>query len=224
MQDLNLTAPILKMPSLGSTELEIVTYTKQRIEALFAQFPVPAHGQGHAMRVTNNAYRIATGDGKDPFIPVLCGLLHDIGRAREFHGQNPEKLRHQTLSYQMLQEWFVQDDILAQALSMEQKREILYGVKYHYNDFADEYYSAITLRDADKLDAFGTIGLARGLYFCQETGLSMNTNIRFLYQFVYWLRSDTAKKIFEDERLIDPITAYYKEQLVKEIIPVTLTS
>ncbi|MBT4153571.1 MAG: HD domain-containing protein [Candidatus Magasanikbacteria bacterium] len=222
MLDLNSTAPILKMPDLSASEQEVVAHVQQRIEMLFTEFPAPSHGQGHATRVANNAYRISTGDGAHPFLPVLCGLLHDIGRAREFNGKNPEKKRHHALSYEMLQEWFQEDTVLAGSLNTDQKLELLYGLKYHYNDFADAHYSAITLRDADKLDAFGQIGLARGLYFCQETGMSMTTNIRYLYQFAYWLRSKSARAIFDDEKLIEPITAYYKEELEKQITPVTL--
>lgn len=206
--------------SYNTSEQQVIDHAYTKVEALFKEFPAPAHGLDHAKRVAEWSKEIAVAEGEDVFMAELCGLLHDVGRATEFHN-NPDKKRHHELSYDLLRVWFREDKLL-KSLTDNQKMEVLYALRWHWNDVADEYESAIILRDADKLDSFGHIGLERTFKFCAHTPIDVNTDLRFRYQFVYWLRKDSTKKIFEDKSMIDPINDYYKKMLNEAIVPCEL--
>ena len=88
---------------------------------------------------------------------------------------------------------------------------------------AMKHKSAYILRDADKLDSFGQVGLDRTLEFCSHRpDISITTDLRFRYQFLYFIKTDAAKEIMERENMLEPIESYYRKMLEDAIEPVEL--
>lgn len=204
-----------------SEQKQFLHDVQKKIIALFDMYPSPAHGFDHAARVAERARQIAEVEGVDPFLCELSGWLHDVGRAPESHNQNPDNKRHHELSYDMLRVWFREEPLFA-FLTPEQKIELLYGIRYHWNDVADEYKSAIILRDADKIDAIGHVGLERAHECFGDDTKEFTNNFRYLYQFAYWFKTETAKQMVKEERMYEPLDKFYTKMLQDEIKPVEL--
>lgn len=205
---------------MNETHKQLIEHAKQKVEAYFSDFTVPAHGFDHVMRVTVWAKRIAQEEqATHPALCELAGLLHDIGRVPEhFEGK---KGGHHFLSYDLLRQWF-REDTAFDVLSDDEKKELLYAVRYHWNDQANDYDTAWILRDADKLDAFGEIGLDRLKEHYGDGERRMLQELRFLFQMHHDFRTDTAKKIFEDEDLFAPLLNYNAEKMREAIEPIEL--
>jgi HD superfamily phosphodiesterase len=178
---------------------------EDKVDKLFYDFPVPAHGVDHIKRVTDWAVLIAKDEGYDEFLAKVAGFLHDIGRVAEFDN-NPEKLRHHELSYILAKEWFREFnefDILAEA----EKEEILYAIRYHWDDTAENYLLANILRDADKLDMYGEIGVKRAQEF-HKGFLDARQNIERNLALAENIKTKLAKKIIEENNLLEPLKKY----------------
>lgn len=203
-------------------QAELITYVRSKVADLFAGKPVPAHNFDHAERVAENAIEIAKREGfKSIFLAELAALLHDVGRVPEFHDPTKKGIRHHELSYETLQVWFNQDERFS-ILSREDKIELLYAVRYHWNNAADEYELAWILRDADKIDMFGLQGIERAKEFSEGFKIDLQTDIRMKYDSLYWVRTDSAKQLIEERGLIQEQDAYYIEYLRSFIDPVVL--
>lgn len=203
----------------------ILSYTKQKVKALFDMHPDAVHGIDHAMRVAGHAEYIAREEGEDECMSVLAGLLYDIGRAIEKY---PEKFSqydatktHHELSYDMLRDWFREDNFF-DVLTDTQKLELLYAVRYHWNDEANEYVSACILRDADKIDGLGEIGLAREIEHTKGNPKKHALNLRLHYEWPYQFKTNTAKQLFEEGKLLEPFDKYRAKLLKEAIVPVEL--
>ncbi|EKD67617.1 MAG: hypothetical protein ACD_48C00308G0001 [uncultured bacterium] len=138
---------------------------------------------------------------------TLAGWLHDIGRAIEkypeqFSGFDATKTHHE-LSYELLQQWFREDERFS-LLTDAEKMELLYAVRNHWNDEANEYTSAYILRDADKIDGLGEIGLQRNKEFHKDDPSRQMLNLRLHYEWIYSFKTETAKELFENGNLIEP--------------------
>lgn len=184
----------------------IIEYAKKRVADLFENNPDTVHGFDHTERVAAHAAHIAREEGIDAFIPVLASWLHDIGRAVEAcpdkFPQYDEKKTHHELGYNMLRDWFRAEDAFS-LLTDKQKLEILYAVRYHWNDEACDYVSAYILRDADKLDGLGEIGLERSKQF-HPTKEAQDLDMRLHYEWIHHFKTKTAQKIFDDGNLMEP--------------------
>ncbi len=203
-----------------SHQNKVVAHIKKRVQDLFGEFPVPVHGFDHAQRVAEHAKYIAEKEGKQNiFICEIVGWLHDIGRVPEKYNGRTE--RHHELSYELLKKWYAEDDVFS-FLSIEEKKEILYALRYHWCDGADEYDSALILRDADKLDLLGSIGMERTFEWCSAKSIKIEDDIRNKYYCYYWLRTQTAKKFARENKLMEPVDTYFRELLKKSIEPIEL--
>ena len=195
------------------TQTNIIVYTKLKVKKLFEDCPVPAHDFGHVSRVTAWVKEICKNEKADLFLCEMAGWLHDIGRTLEKdHGVISQ---HHELSYKMCKDWFKNDPVL-KGMTKRQKDVILYAVRYHWNDAADKYKEAIILRDADKLDVFGPMGVKRVQEYCRGDAQKLQTTIRFLYAMVYWIRTDTGKKLVYDGRL-KFLNHFYRQMLRSKI-------
>lgn len=200
-------------------EAHIIVQVREKVHQFFDGMTVPAHGIEHVSRVAKYAKRIAAGENaRSPFLCELAGLLHDIGRVPEhFDGKAGG---HHNLSYELLQEWF-RDGFLPE-LTDDEKMELLYSVKYHWNNMANEYDTAWILRDADKLDTFGAFGLQRMLEYYGDDEAGINQDLRNHFDIYYWIKTDTAKQMMEEGDMLAPILDYYKEFIISKIEPVSL--
>ncbi|MBI2436189.1 MAG: HD domain-containing protein [Candidatus Magasanikbacteria bacterium] len=200
---------------------KILSHTRQKVIALFKQTPVPGHGIDHTTRVVNWVKIIAKGEkAKNPFLCELSAWFHDIGRTIE---DNPGETsrKHHELSYQMLRKWFTIDQLLVQLTKLE-KLELLYTVRYHWNNEANKYDTAWILRDADKMDGFGAVGLRRAKEVFAGNEDGWNQNFRNQVDCFVSVRTKTAKRLIEKNKMMEPIEREYKKFLRSKIERVEL--
>lgn len=197
----------------------LIIYIRSKVKKLMEEHPFRAHGFDHALRVSKWAIIIATAEKANVFLCELAAILHDIGRSREDLSGNTK--RHHELSYEICQEWFREDRVF-DMLSKEEKQVVLYALRYHWNDVADKYAVAWILRDADKLDAFGNIGLRRTIETFKGVEEKIMQDIRFHYQFFLELRTKKAKQIMKEKNLFAPLLKYYRKVLKSKIKAVEL--
>lgn len=203
---------------MNKREKEIYTYTYKKVKVWLKERPAPGHDFGHAERVARFAARLARAEGGNIFLATLSGLLHDIGRAveREF----PQKTHHE-LSYDLCREWFKADSVL-KTLSRAEKFTLLYAVRNHWNNFADDFWEAILLRDADKLDLFGPVFLVRSKQHRNSNWDRIQRDFRLVYDCWYWLRTKTAIKIARGKNFIQWSDRFYAKFLRAKAKPVRL--
>jgi len=200
-------------------EQEILKHTREKVKNLFANYPVPAHGIEHILRVVKWAKLIANNEKANKFLCEMSALLHDIGRTLE---KELEKTNHPELSYKLCQKWFDGDSVLKRLFKQE-KIAILYAARYHGNDMANKYPCAYILRDADKLDLLGKIGLERGkLYWKNDLEGFENCLQRGAFCVPKFIKTKTAKEIVKRKNLIKPLVEYYKKLLKNKIKPIKL--
>lgn len=196
-------------------------YVTQKVKDLFEQFPVPAHSFDHAEVVAKYARQIAEAEGaKNIWLSEVSGILHDIGRVSEVYTVG-NTLGHQELSYILLKKWFGEDRAF-DMLSTEEKIELLYAVRYHWNDAADDYDTAWILRDADKIDLFGLHGIERSRVWCEKIDSSLDDDCRMKYYCWYWVHTNTAKKMVQEKGLVEEMDEYRRRTLREKIEPIEL--
>lgn len=198
-----------------------IAHVRARVKALFAAYPVKAHGFDHAYRVANWAIQIAKGENANIFLCEMAGLLHDIGRTQERGGPAMTGAKHHELSYEMLKKWFLEDEFF-DILTKKEKIILLYSVRYHWNNGADKYNVAWILRDADKIDGFGKIGLWRVREVYKDDVDSTDFALRLQFDSYFWLITKTARKIVKDKKMIEPVVRFYKKLLKERIESVEL--
>lgn len=119
------------------------------------------HDWFHIERVYNNALRIAEAEKADPFIVALGALLHDIADSKFHDGDEtlgPKKAR---AFLEMLE---VEDNII------EQIEGIICNISFKNtlsgkNPASFDSPELRVIRDADRLDAIGAIGIARAFNY-----------------------------------------------------------
>lgn len=189
--------------------LEAIT---KKVQNFFEEHPLKGHEFDHAYRVQENIKEIAQRENKkDVWLYEVSALLHDIGRVTEHYTLN-NTTRHHELSYELLKVWFNEDRVF-DFLTLEQKKELLYGVRYHWNDAADEYESAIFLRDADKIDLLGNIGIERTCAFLNNDEHAINEDVVKKYYCYYWIRTEAAKNIVKENSLIEQVDDFFIPRL-----------
>ncbi len=200
---------------------QLITYSRQKVESAFAQRPSRAHGIDHVGRVARWAREIARAEkARSVFICELAAWFHDIGRAFE-KKLDANDNKHTELSYQVLREWF-RDDRRFDILTRAQKLELLYCARYHWNDEANKYDTAWILRDSDKLDCYGGIGVKRLRaafgYGTEEWNLAM----RCMFAMSLRFHSKTARRILKTHNLLAPMERELRGFLKKKIMAVKL--
>ena len=202
-------------------QVEFLNHVSQKVKDIFFDYPDPAHGIDHTIRVVEWSNKIVEGEKiSNPFLCELSAWLHDIGRTREDNpGESSRK--HHELSYIMLKEWFKEDEKF-NFLKKDEKLELLYAVKYHWNDFADKYDTAWILRDADKMDMFGKIGIDRAWGLMKDNEKSWSQHLRNLYQCYHFIKTKTAKKFVKDLNLLEAVDKANEEYLKSKIEPIQI--
>lgn len=135
----------------GEPQIEADIYTQAR--QLFADFDDPAHGWEHINRVYRLTLYIAGQENADPFIAGIAALLHDIGRL-----SSDTTHHHAELSAALASEF-----LSAYPITLKQKDAILHAITAHSYSHGVEPQTleARVVRDADRLDALGAIGILR---------------------------------------------------------------
>jgi len=113
----------------------------------------PAHGWEHVRRVYDLALRIGQEEGADLLLIGLAALLHDTGRLVHRKGTH-----HAVLSVEM-----ARDILKPYPLAPEQVEAIVHAIEAHSfsQGIEPRTLEACVLRDADRLDGLGAIGILR---------------------------------------------------------------
>lgn len=116
------------------------------------------HGMDHINRVVRMARRIATGEGIDPFLPVVAAYLHDTIDEKLVTNISAAK---QELHDYLLNNGFSAEDV---ATIMDVIANISFA---HTLDQGEIHLSLVgkIVRDADWLDAIGALGITRAIYY-----------------------------------------------------------
>ena len=125
----------------------------QEVQQRFATFDDPAHGWEHVRRVYEMAQRMAVEEGADSLITGSAALLHDIGRLVRRKG-TPHALLSVEEAREILKRY---------PLEPAQVEAILHAIEAHSYSQAIEprTLEAQVVRDADRLDGLGAIGILR---------------------------------------------------------------
>jgi len=146
--------------------------TIQDIKAFAMKCFSNAHGShdwDHTQRVYNLCLHIGHVEGADTEVLKIAAYLHDVGRPYQdeskgtiCHGEKGAEM-----ACALLEEYPVSD---------AQKANIIHCIKSHRFRGAcrPETLEAKVLFDADKLDAIGSIGIARTFQFAGEVGAKLH--------------------------------------------------
>lgn len=119
-----------------------------------------AHDQEHVYRVLYFAVDIAAHEsGVDRDVLIAACLLHDIGRLEQY--QNP-KLRHEEIGSRKAYDFLIAHDW--QENRAAHVRDCVLTHRFR-SEAPPESIEAQIVFDADKLDAAGTLGIARTLLY-----------------------------------------------------------
>jgi uncharacterized protein len=125
------------------------------VEQRFNSVDDPAHSWDHVRRVYKLALYLAEQEGADRFIVGLAALLHDLGRSvpETVHQQH-----HADLSVELAGKMMD-----AHAIPEETREAVLHAIAAHSFSRALEprTLEARVVRDADRLDGIGAIGIMR---------------------------------------------------------------
>jgi uncharacterized protein len=134
-------------------ESQILSQVYSEIQARFNQFDDPAHGWEHIQRVYNLALYIAQQEGAHRFITGMAALLHDLGRLSHEQGHY-----HADVSVSEARELCHRRQI-----PPETREAILHAVIAHSfsRGVQPQTLEARVVRDADRLDGLGAIGIMR---------------------------------------------------------------
>jgi uncharacterized protein len=134
-------------------ESQLLSLVYSEIQARFKQFDDPAHGWEHVQRVYDLALYIAQREGAHRFITGMAALLHDLGRLSHEQGQH-----HADASVGEARELCQRRQI-----APETREAILHAVIAHSfsRGVQPRTLEACIVRDADRLDGLGAIGVMR---------------------------------------------------------------
>ena len=118
-----------------------------------------AHDSQHIYRVLYSALDIASHYNVDTDVLVAASLLHDIGRNAQFQNQ---ELDHAIIGADMAYEYLL--GIGWNESRALHVRDCISSHRYRSNNVPESWEAKI-LFDADKLDATGTMGIARTIAY-----------------------------------------------------------
>jgi uncharacterized protein len=124
------------------------------IERRFTSLDDPAHGWEHVDRVYRLALQIAEQEGADRFIVGMAALMHDLGRTAGQHTAGHHADISVTLASELL---------ASHTLPAHMQEAILHAIAAHSYSRGIEPLTleARVVRDADRLDALGAVGILR---------------------------------------------------------------
>ena len=134
-------------------EEQILAQVYAEVQARFSGIDDLAHGWEHVGRVYKLAQYIATQEGADSFIVGMAALMHDLGRTSAQHNGH-----HADLSVEMAREL-----LQRYGVSGEKQEAVLHAIVAHSfsRGVEPQTLEACVVRDADRLDGLGAIGVMR---------------------------------------------------------------
>ncbi len=134
-------------------ESQVLSKVYEEMQKLYVGFDDLAHDWEHIKRVYRLAVYIAEQENADAFIVGIAALMHDIG-----HLSTEKSMHHADLSISMAGEL-----LLAYDVSAGTREAILHAIAAHSFSLGIEprTLEARVVRDADRLDSLGAIGILR---------------------------------------------------------------
>ena len=134
-------------------ESQVLSKIYAEIQQRYVGFDDPAHGWEHIQRVYRLAFYIAERESANSFIVGMAALLHDIG-----HLSTDKTEHHADRSMSMASEL-----LTAYHVSADTQEAILHAIAAHSFSLGIEprTLEAKIVRDADRLDSLGAIGILR---------------------------------------------------------------
>jgi len=139
------------------TEAQILLQVHNEVRQRFMQVSDLAHGWEHVSRVYTLAQYIAEREGANRFITSMAALMHDLGRAAGQDGASRPG-HHADLSVTLATEILKRYQV-----TPELQKHILHAIIAHSfsRGVEPETLEAGVVRDADRLDGLGAIGIMR---------------------------------------------------------------
>jgi uncharacterized protein len=136
------------------SESQVVEQVYTEVQQRFIGMSDLAHGWEHVGRVYKLALHIARQEGADIFIVGMAALLHDLGRSV----QHNETQHHADLSAEL-----ARDLLQYHHVPIEKQQAILHAIIAHSfsRGIQPRTLEAQVVRDADRLDGLGAIGIMR---------------------------------------------------------------
>ena len=137
----------------NDVEAQVLSKVYEEMQQRYVGFDDPAHGWEHIERVYRLALFVAEQENADAFIVGMAALMHDIG-----HLSTDKSLHHADLSILMAGELLSAYDV-----SADTREAILHAIEAHSFSLGIEACTleAKVVRDADRLDSLGAIGILR---------------------------------------------------------------
>ena len=138
---------------MNDVESQVLAKVYEELQQRYVGFDDPAHGWEHIERVYKLALSIAEQENADLLIVGMAVLMHDLG-----HLSSDTSLHHADLSISMAGELLESYGIPAAT-----QEAILHAIEAHSFSLGIEprTLEAQVVRDADRLDALGAIGIVR---------------------------------------------------------------
>ena len=134
-------------------EAQVLSKVYEEIRQRYIGFYDIAHGWEHIQRVYKLAFYIAERESADFFIVGMAALMHDMG-----HLSTDKTQHHADLSLSMAGEL-----LIAYNVPTDRQEAILHAIAAHSFSLGIEprTLEAKVVRDADRLDSLGAIGILR---------------------------------------------------------------
>jgi uncharacterized protein len=128
------------------------------VKARFLQLNDLAHGWEHVNRVYTLARHIAVQEKADQFIVSLAALMHDLGRTVHEESEHAAAFHHADASVEMATEILVRYEV-----PVNIREAVLHAIIAHSfsRSVTPTTLEAHVVRDADRLDGLGAIGIMR---------------------------------------------------------------
>ena len=138
------------------SEAEILASLSADVERHFAEIDDLAHGWEHVQRVYTTALYLAEQEGANRFIVGVAALMHDLGRTVDDDEETPTHHADQSIivARELLTHYNVPTDV---------QQAILHAIASHSfsRGIQPLTVEARVVRDADRLDGLGAIGIVR---------------------------------------------------------------
>ncbi|MFH0987054.1 MAG: HD domain-containing protein [Candidatus Micrarchaeota archaeon] len=130
---------------------EIIRQIEADVKPYYSELDI-VHDWNHIQRVRKYALKIGKIENADLRVLEIAALMHDIGRKEADENNHSEKSWE--IAKKMLEKCKLNDD---------EKYKILDAVKGHsfHTKYEPQTKEGVILRDADKLDLSGAMGIAR---------------------------------------------------------------
>ena len=134
-------------------ESQVLSKIYEEIQRRYVGFDDPAHGWEHIKRVFRLAFYIAERESASSFIVGMAALMHDIG-----HLSADKTQHHADLSTSIASEL-----LRAYSVPADTQEAILHAIAAHSFSLGikPRTLEAKVVRDADRLDSLGAIGILR---------------------------------------------------------------